>query len=173
MGYSSSEREYWSEQPSPDQAAGDQRGPTSRESWYDWHGGWQPWGRVKDESAAQGSPISAIAHRDSINLFVVGTDGSIRTTYWKPDAGWHAWGNVRSRHGSAVQGSPITAISPGPDDLNLFVVGTDGSILTTYWKPDAGWHSWGMGRELPSRGAGAARPAPIPPSSARWKLTRD
>src|SRR6266545_4651464 len=103
--------------------------------------GWHPnWELVSGVTAPQRSSIAAVSRGpDNLDLFVVATDGSIQTTYWKPDAGWHAWGNVMG--GSAAPGSSIAAVSRGPDNLDLFVVATDGSIQTTYWKPDAGWHA--------------------------------
>jgi hypothetical protein len=38
----------------------------------------------------------------------------------------------------------VTAISRGPDKLDVFVVGTDGHVYAAGWQPDFtdGWHGW-------------------------------
>jgi len=81
-----------------------------------------------------------LTQSQSSDLFVVGTDGRIYSTWWDANGGWGNWFNVSG--GAAALGSPITAVARNPNHLDLFVTGTDGRIYSTWWDANGGWANW-------------------------------
>src|SRR5918998_430950 len=103
--------------------------------------GWAGWFNVSGGRAALGSPITAVARNPNhLDLFVVGTDGGIYSTWWDAASGWAGWFQVSG--GRAALGSPVTAIARNPNHLDLFVTGTDGRIYSTWWDAASGWAGW-------------------------------
>ena len=96
-----------------------------------------------------GSVVTAIARKsDQIDLFVVGNDGGIYSTWWNPSDGWegnHNWFRIGQPQHNVPPGSVVTAIARNPDQIDLFVVGHNGGIYSTWWNPNDGWegnHNW-------------------------------
>src|SRR5215203_3142702 len=52
---------------------------------------------------------------------------------------WKKWFRVTDGGGLKA---PITALQPRPEHLDLFVVGNDGGIYSTYHEAAAGWQKW-------------------------------
>ena len=57
------------------------------------------------------------------------SDGRTISTWWDARTGWGNWFNVAG--GRAAPGSPVTAVTRFPDQLDLFTVGTDNRIYST------------------------------------------
>src|SRR5262245_15590334 len=76
-------------------------------------------------------------HPDHIDVFWVGPDGGVGTTFWSPATGWAAPFPIAPR-GHAAPGA-ITAHSRHPDHIDVFWVGPDGGVGTTFWSPATGW----------------------------------
>jgi hypothetical protein len=122
-------------------------------TWWNPNDGWDRnhnWFRIglPENNVPQRSVISAIARKpDQMDLFVVGNDGGIYSTYWNPDDPWqnHNWFRIGREENNFPVGSVVTAIARSPDQMDLFVVGTDGGIYSTWWNPNDGWdrnHNW-------------------------------
>jgi hypothetical protein len=63
----------------------------------------------------------------AIEVFVRGQDGAI----WNDLYNGTSWGSWSSRGG--VLTSNATAISRGPDVIDMFAVGTNGSVYEQFW----------------------------------------
>ncbi|WP_057176780.1 hypothetical protein [Paraburkholderia caribensis] len=110
----------------------------------DWSGlgnKWRPIGGV----FPAGAPIAAVGRRpDNLDLFVVGNDGLVYTSWLAPGADWSGLGNKwRAIGGVFPVGAPIAAVARRPDNLDLFVVGTDGLVYTSWLAPGADWSGLG------------------------------
>jgi len=88
-----------------------------------------------------GAPLGAVARtRDNLDLFVVGNDGRVYTSWWFQGADWSGINdNWRSIGGFFPPGAPITVVSRMPDHLDLFVCGNDGRVYTSWWHQGSDW----------------------------------
>jgi hypothetical protein len=107
--------------------------------------GWHGWWPVSNIQVPFGRPVYGVSRsQDKLDIFATDTAGVVRTAAWEPAFadGWHGWWEVAG--GRALPGSPVTAVSRGPDKLDIFVVGTDGRVWTAAWEPAFvdGWHGW-------------------------------
>ena len=72
--------------------------------------------------------MTAIArYSGHLDLFVIGTDNRIYSTWWHEGSNWAAWFNVSGGIGQA--GGQVAAISRFTDHIDLFTVGSDGRRL--------------------------------------------
>ncbi|MBO1766110.1 hypothetical protein [Allobranchiibius sp. GilTou38] len=91
------------------------------------------------------APVASISRtQDQIDLFAVGTDGSVDSTFWNPAGGWlRTWFRLADgRFGddfTIAPGSPIGVLSRYPTHLDLFATGRDGHVYSTYWDASSGW----------------------------------
>ncbi len=107
--------------------------------------GWHGWWRIRDEVFPQGSYIGAVSRSaDHLDIFGTNSVGNVITAAWEPafTDGWHGWWQIRD--GRARPGAPVGAVSRSSNKLDVFVVGTDNTILTAAWEPSFadGWHGW-------------------------------
>ena len=120
-------------------------------SWRDSNldgGGWHHWFRIGPLGVATfGTRVAAVARTpDHIDLFTVGFDGHIVSTWWDANVDnqqWHAWFQVGTL--VAPTKAPVEAIARAKDQLDLFIVETDGHVYTSWWNQnvDGGrWHDW-------------------------------
>jgi hypothetical protein len=79
----------------------------------------------------------------NLDLFVVGFDDRIWTTFWSAGHGWNAdWfplpGQARFDHVK----QQVVAVSRTPGNLDLFVIGNDNRVWTTFWPAQQqGWNA--------------------------------
>lgn len=84
---------------------------------------------------------------DHIDLFTVGDDGSVFTTWWDfnvDGARWHDWFRL-GPPGIADTRSQIAAVCQSPNHIDLFVIGPDNGLWSTWWdaNPANGqWPAW-------------------------------
>jgi hypothetical protein len=91
--------------------------------------------------AAAGSTVTAIARYPfHLDLFVVGTDNRVYSTWWDDRSGWAGWFNVSGGVGQA--GGHVAAISRVTEHIDLFVIGTDSLVYSTWWDGASGWAGW-------------------------------
>lgn len=109
-------------------------------------GAWRGWWPIPGLKAKAGAWVSVVARQpDQLDLFTTRPDGSIYTASWnaRVEGGkWRGWWDLK---GAASPGSPVTAVSRSPDQLDLFTVGQDGGVWTTAWNPkenDGKWKGW-------------------------------
>lgn len=113
-------------------------------SWWtagsDWSGinnNWRPIGGF----FPQGAVVSAVSrHRDQLDLFVVGNDGVVYTSWWTLGSDWSGINNNwRPIGGFFPPGTPVTVVSRHQDQLDLFVIGYDGVVYTSWWTLGSDW----------------------------------
>jgi hypothetical protein len=113
-------------------------------SW--WHEG-SDWSGVNDDWRSIGgffppsSTIGSVARMSgNLDLFVVGYDGRVYTSWWHEGSDWSGVNdNWRPIGGFFPVGAPVTAISRESDQLDLFVVGNDGRVYTSWWHEGSDW----------------------------------
>src|SRR5207249_10671726 len=105
----------------------------ARDKWADWRriGGFFP----------PGAPVCAVARTvNHLDLFVFGTR---RCFYLRV---WTSWGHAssigaswRPIGGFFPPGAPVSAVARTGNNLDLFVVGNDGRVYTSWWYAGADW----------------------------------
>ena len=91
------------------------------------------------------STITSVSRsRDQLDLFAVGFDGGVYSTFWNPDGGWFdRWFRlVDPNFGDLFTVPPqseISVLSRYPTHLDLFVVGRDSAVYSTFWDANGGW----------------------------------
>ena len=79
----------------------------------------------------------------NLDLFVIGFDNKVWTTFW-PNAQGHWNGDWFPLPGQAVfdrDRQQIAAVSRAPGNLDLFVIGFDNHVWTTFWSDATGWNA--------------------------------
>jgi hypothetical protein len=77
----------------------------------------------------------------NLDLFVIGFDNHVWTTYWNDQAGWNRdWFPLPGQAVFDRQHQHLAAVSRAPGQLDLFVIGFDNRIWTTFWSDVAGWN---------------------------------
>ena len=104
---------------------------------------WQPWFRIGDAGLfAPEQPVTALwSNRDHLDLFAVGKNGVVLSTYWEGEKGWQPW-FILSPPETAVPGQAVTALWSNPNHLDLFVTRHDGMVISTFWEGGLGWRPW-------------------------------
>ena len=90
------------------------------------------WGDSNVVTAASRQP-------DLVDIFTVDNASVIKTAAHKNGGTWHGWWQICN--GNTSGDSPITAISRGPNKLDILSVGFDGKINHAGWYGD-GWKGW-------------------------------
>ena len=99
-----------------------------------WNADWFPVpGQVVFDHDKQ--QVAAVSRApDNLDLFVIGFDNRVWTTFWNDQGGWNAdWfaipGQVMFDHDK----QQVAAVSRAPGNLDLFVIGFDNRVWTTFW----------------------------------------
>jgi len=90
------------------------------------------------------------AHQD---VFVIGEDGRVWTTWWAQgvnDNKWNGWFPISDRPGDPTvarfsKATPPAVLSRDPAHQDVFVIGEDGRVWTTWWAQgvnDNKWNGW-------------------------------
>jgi hypothetical protein len=72
----------------------------------------------------------------TMDLFVIGFDNRVWTTFWNAAGGWNR--DFFPLPGQAVfdhEKQQIAAVSQAPGTMDLFVIGFDNRVWTTFWAP--------------------------------------
>ena len=131
-------------------------------SWWhegtDWSGinnNWRPIGGF----FPIGAPVSTVARESGqLDCFVTGNDGRVYTSWWHERSDWSGINNNwRSIGGFFPAGATVSAVARMSDQLDLFVVGNDGRVYTSWWHEGSDWsgHQQQLAidrRRLPDRG---------------------
>jgi hypothetical protein len=109
-------------------------------------------------SGQPGGPIASVARwNGSIDVFYIGKDGGVWTTFWDESHDWttmELYGpSSRIQYGAApaAGGAGITATARTTNNMDLFFIGTDGGLWTSAWTAGAKWGTWEI---MGTRGAG-------------------
>lgn len=104
------------------------------------HLGWS----LTSTRVPQGAPVHVVSRSaDKLDIFFTDLDGRIMSAAWEPamPTWWQGFWHING--GMAAPGAPVTAVSRGPNKLDIFVVGTDNHVYTAAWRPDSdGWQGW-------------------------------
>jgi hypothetical protein len=114
--------------------------PSSPSSGNDWSGVNNNW-RLIGGIFPVGAPVTAVARTpDNLDLFVVGNDGVVYTSWWPTGNDWSGVNNDwRPIGGFFPVGAPVSAVARTPDNLDLFVVGNNGGVYTSSWSAGSDW----------------------------------
>ncbi len=107
--------------------------------------GWHAWFLIHPEIRMRpGATVTAVWKQDGehLDLFVTGTDGAVWTTFWNASSGWQGWFLIHPEI-KMQPGTTVTAVWKEPAvHLDLFAIGTDGAVWTTFWNTLTGWQPW-------------------------------
>ena len=113
-------------------------------NWWDQASGWAGWFHVQGGIASPGgagAPVTAVArYAGHLDLFTVGTDNRVYSSWWDAGSGWHGWfpiGSLQCRPGSTVN-----VVCRYSDHIDLFTTASDGRIMSTWWDISTGWANW-------------------------------
>jgi hypothetical protein len=104
------------------------------------NGPWQQPIRIRNGNFKPGASIAAVRRNNrQEDVFVVGNDGAIWTTYEVNDSPWAA--PIRIGNSSSIfsPGASIAAVRRNNRQEDVFAIGTDGAICTTYEVNDSPW----------------------------------
>jgi uncharacterized protein len=109
-------------------------------------GEWTGWYALAPEKTfPTGTTITAVTTRPGgTSLFAIGPDDKVWSTYWPAGdpPGWSGWFALGDN--TFPKGSTVTAISPAPGVTQLFVLGIEDRVWTSFF-PDgsfARWSAW-------------------------------
>jgi hypothetical protein len=110
----------------------------------DWSGIGDRWRSIGGFFPA-GAPISVTSRSaGNLDLFVVGNDGRVYTSWWYQGADWSGLNNTwRNIGGVFPKGAPVTAVTKSPNSIDLFITGNDGRVYTSWWYQGADWSGLG------------------------------
>ncbi|MET0981314.1 MAG: matrixin family metalloprotease [Telluria sp.] len=78
---------------------------------------------------------------DHLDLFAIGFDNRVRSTYWSEATGWSAdWFLLPGAASFDHTQQQISAVSRAPGNLDLFVIGFDNYVWSTFWNTATGWN---------------------------------
>ena len=88
-----------------------------------------------------GAPVTAVARKPGqLDLFICGNDGRIYTSWWTEGQDWSGIAdNWRPIGGFFPAGARVAAVARTPDSLDLFVIGNDGRVYTSWWFHGGDW----------------------------------
>jgi hypothetical protein len=87
------------------------------------------------------APLAVTARSDdNVDLFVIGNDGSVRTSWWREGEGWSGteddWSSLT---GFFPARAPVAAVSRAPENIDVFAIGNDGRVHTAWWRAGENW----------------------------------
>lgn len=129
-----------------------------------WSGFSGPWARLGQGAgnfplASSVAAISRTVEKDIVDLFVVGNDGHVYTSWWTRTGGWLTPGQPWEDIGGSSSFSPgydLAALARKPDIIDLFICGTDGQVYTSWWTRGNAWS--GIGNNWRKLGGSFALP---------------
>jgi hypothetical protein len=97
-------------------------------------------------AARDGSPITVVARTpDHLEVFWIGPDGAIGSTAWDANANSAQWLTpypITPPNAARIE-SPLSAVARMQEQLDVFWIGPDGAIGSTFWNAhinNAGWN---------------------------------
>ena len=106
-----------------------------------WNGDWfpLPGQAVFDRERQQVAAVSRAP--GNLDLFVIGFDNRIWSTFWNDQAGWNGdWFPLPGQVVFDRERQQVAAVSRAPGNLDLFVIGFDNHVWSTFWNDQAGWN---------------------------------
>jgi hypothetical protein len=95
------------------------------------------WQSLSGKGFPPNAPVCAVSRKtDTIDLFIVGSDGCVYNLWWTLASGWDDWRNLG---GSFPPGTAITAVSPKRTRIYLFACDSEGLVRESVWTSGQGW----------------------------------
>ncbi|MFD5179913.1 Dot/Icm T4SS effector Zinc-dependent metalloprotease LegP [Nocardia sp. NPDC058379] len=91
------------------------------------------------------APVTATARRaDHLDLFITGNDGRVYTSWWHAGSEWSGFGDRwRNIGGVFPAGAAVGAVARTSNNLDVFTVGNDGRVYTSWWQAGSDWSGIG------------------------------
>jgi hypothetical protein len=113
--------------------------------WHDDGQNWRPWFQIHPETVfRQDRPVTAVARvPEHIDLFRVGLDGAVWSSWWHDDdQNWRPWFQIHPETRFPAE-ARVAAVSRHPDHLDVFAIGFDGAVWSSWWHDDGqNWRPW-------------------------------
>ena len=78
----------------------------------------------------------------NLDLFVIGFDNHVWSTFWNDAGGWSRdWFRLPGQHVFDHEKQQLAAVSRAPGNLDLFVIGFDNHVYSTFWNDRTGWNA--------------------------------
>jgi len=112
-------------------------------------GRWRGWWAINRGRTMSGGAISLVTRQPTLlDVFIAGTDARVHTAAWDAkwdifDGGWRGWWQVGDQE--VLPGSPVAAVSKGPDQLDIFIAGPGGHVGWAVWDQavaNGAWQPW-------------------------------
>ncbi|MFD6389084.1 M12 family metallopeptidase [Nocardia sp. NPDC060259] len=89
--------------------------------------------------------VSATARRaDHLDLFITGNDGRVYTSWWHAGSEWSGAGDRwRTIGGIFPAGAVVASVARTSNNLDVFTVGNDGRVYTSWWQAGSDWSGIG------------------------------
>ncbi len=103
-------------------------------------GPWRPWFSVPGQHVfdREKQQIAAVSRAPgNLDLFVIGFDNHIWTTFWNDAVGWNQewFPPLLGQHVFDREKQQVAAVSRAPGNLDLFVIGFDNHVWSAWWSP--------------------------------------
>jgi len=110
-------------------------------TWWSKTSGWYAYWKCLGGSFQSGAQITVVARGpENLDVFACGRDAHIYTSNWSKDSSWSSvkegW---KLLGGSGLHCANVAAVARKPNQLDLFVCATDGSVYTKWWSRNFGW----------------------------------
>ncbi len=116
-------------------------------SWWDAqanNGAWNSPFAIAAANAAQSGAVTAVSRTsDQLDVFWVGADGAIGSSWWNAGINNGQWAApFPATPPQSAQPGAITAVSRIPDQLDLFWIGRDGAVGSSWWHANSNNGQW-------------------------------
>ena len=105
--------------------------------WHDDADGWRSWFPIHDRRFRPDARVAAVAREpEHLDLFVTDDDGVVWTAWWHgggDPVGWRPWSALQPGTASFDARVPVTAVARTTNHLDLFNVGNDGRVWSTFF----------------------------------------
>ena len=105
--------------------------------------GWSGWFQLHPETVFDhaSQQISVVSRTpNNLDLFVIGFDNVVYSAAWSADSGWSGWFQLHPETVFDHASQQISVVSRTPNNLDLFVIGFDNVVWSTFWAADfGGW----------------------------------
>lgn len=104
---------------------------------------WTPLSPILGGQSSPDNPVSvACRNTNTVDVFTMGLDGRVWTAARGPHSNnqWVGWWPVGDQ--TFILGTQVGAVSRAPDQLDIFVTGTDGGVYSAAWGQQTNYGEW-------------------------------
>lgn len=100
---------------------------------------WVGWSQIRSGVFTDLTPVGVAVDGSNIDLYAVGLDGAVYTSWWRGGPDWADWASIRPT--TFPQRTPITAVARG-SDRDLYAIPGDSRVYTAWWRGGPDWAGW-------------------------------